>query len=103
MYLVFLSPKNDKILVTKNYNDAYPFIIKNRDTMIRILDSKCNTKRLDKRKFLMNYYTYTNEKHKMFEMAKFTIKGVTNLNGFLLKNGLMDDYRAYKQAKKAML
>ena len=103
MYYLVTSRNNKDILVTKVITECYGFIVKNKDAKIRELDYSSNTKVIDKRLFIMDFHRLADDEHKTFILAEIMIKGGSNLNSFLVNNGLKANYFLYKQATKNTL
>lgn len=96
-YYILTSKKKEKILVTKNYNECFDFIVKNKDTKIRTIDHSAKPRILDKRIFLKKYYTNSLNKYKFFELVEVMVPYVNNMYDLLNLLGLKDDYKAYKK------
>ena len=103
MYYLVTSAKNKDILATKVITECYDFIVKNKDAKIRELDYSSNTKVIDRRMFIMDFYRLSEDEDKTFQLAEIMIKGGSNLNSFLVNNGLKANYFLYKQATKNTL
>lgn len=96
-YYILTSKKKEKILVTKNYDECFDFIVKKKDTKIRTIDHNAKPRILDKRSFLKNYYENTQNKYKFFELTEVLVPYVNNMYDLLNLLGLKDDYKKYKK------
>lgn len=97
MYHIFTSKKNKTILATKSHNEAYDFIIKNKDTKVRTLDHNGKTKVIDKRMYLKTYYEETRKYKEFFQLLDFMIVGNTNKYDLINTLDLLEEYRIYKE------
>ena len=96
-YYILTSKKKEKILVTKDYNECFDFIVKNKDTKIRTIGHNAKPRILNKQVFLKNYYENTQNKNQFFELTEILVPYVNNMYDLLNLLGLKDDYKAYKK------
>jgi adenylate cyclase class IV len=97
MYYIITSKKKENILVTKNYNECFDFIVKNPDAKIRTIDHTAKPRILDKRNFLKEFYKNTDDKNKFFELVEIMVTYVNNMYDLLNSIGLKEDYKTYKK------
>ena len=97
MYYILTSKKKENILVTKDYNECFDFIVKNKDTKIRTINHNAKPRILDKRIFLKNYYENTQNKNQFFELTEVLIPYVNNMYDLLNLLGLKAYYKQYKK------
>lgn len=96
-YYILTSKKKEKILVTKDYNECFDFIVKNKDTKIRTIDHNAKPRILDKRNFLKDFYKNVQNKSKFFELIEIMVTYSNNMYALLNLLKLKDDYNAYKK------
>ena len=93
--------KNKRILNTRAFQEAYEFILKNKDSKVKKMDLTGKAKIMDKRKFIIEFYDASKkqweDKQKVFRMTDILIKRYSNKNHFLNILGLKKDYTEYNE------
>lgn len=97
MYHAFTSKANKTILVTKSHDEAFNFIIKNKDAKVRTLDYTGKSKVIDKRIYLKTFYKETKKIKEFFQLVESMIVGKTNQYDLINFLDLLEEYKIYKE------
>lgn len=95
MYYVLASKRRKRLLVTQSFAEAGDFLLANKDTKIRTMEYDIKARIMDRRVFLKEYYTATEDKIKFFQLVHQMIKGHTNVYDLINLFGLREEYRVF--------
>tara|TARA_R100000781_G_scaffold113591_1_gene82419 strand:+ start:15724 stop:16047 length:324 start_codon:yes stop_codon:yes gene_type:complete len=107
LYYVITSKKWKRLVATRSFDEAYDFIMKNKDAKIRRMDYTARPKIMDKRLFIKEMYEDSQktpeDKQRVFKMTDRLIKGKNNHRDFLVLMGLREEYLLWKEITDKIL
>jgi hypothetical protein len=102
-YYILTSKRRKNILCTKDINETFEFILKNKDTKIRLIDHSAKPRILWRRTFIENFIKLTGEEAKGFQLAEILIKGQSNLDLFLVDMGKREEFKRWRKLTNKLL
>ena len=103
IYYIITSQKKKKVLATKDLEQVYDFIVKNKDVKIKTVDYTGKPKSMNRIVFLKKYYELCDNKNKLFDIVPLLIKGRSNVWRFLEASGMYEEYKIYKDSTENTL
>lgn len=102
-YYILTSRWRKRILITKNYNECFDFIMKNSTTRIRTIDYTGKPKILSRVAFFREFFKNTNDLSQLFLLMEKMIVRNSNRYDTIYLMDLAKEYQIYKSEEHKTL
>jgi hypothetical protein len=103
MYYLLTSKKKQNVLATKDINETFDFIFKNKDAKVRELNHTAKPRIIDRRNFIIKFMKLTQDDERTFQLSEIMVNGKTNLLAFLVKINKKTEYDNWKELSSKTL